>query len=201
MSDHDAILAAIIADPADDLPRLAYADWCEENGDDARAEFIRVQVALAKLDAELMDEEDCGSSGCEGCKERRGLRAREAELRRGMYSMGSYGTFRRGFLAKWKGPLDAWLEHGQALAAAHPLERVEASDKRPDHEEDNRWRWYIGTSDYPDCVPRAIFELMDGFVNDPAQDQDKAYLARDAAVDALSAALIAHARNRAPARA
>jgi uncharacterized protein (TIGR02996 family) len=44
----EALLAAVIAESADDLPRLAYADWLEEHGDDARAEFIRVQVRLGR---------------------------------------------------------------------------------------------------------------------------------------------------------
>lgn len=46
----DALHAAILANPADDLPRLAYADWLEEYGDDeaqVRARFIRVQLQLA----------------------------------------------------------------------------------------------------------------------------------------------------------
>lgn len=33
MAQHDALLAAVCAAPDDDLPRLAYADWCDENGD------------------------------------------------------------------------------------------------------------------------------------------------------------------------
>ena len=49
MNDGDALLAAICADPADDLPRLAYADWLEEHDDAARAEFVRVQCELARL--------------------------------------------------------------------------------------------------------------------------------------------------------
>ena len=48
---HDAFLHAIHASPADDLPRLVYADWLEENRDAARAEFIRVQCELAPIDA------------------------------------------------------------------------------------------------------------------------------------------------------
>jgi uncharacterized protein (TIGR02996 family) len=44
-------LRAIIADPDSDGPRLVYADWREECGDSARAEFIRVQCALAALPA------------------------------------------------------------------------------------------------------------------------------------------------------
>src|SRR5262245_29373729 len=49
MTDGDALLAAILADPDEDTPRLAYADWLQENGECDRAEFIRVQVDLARL--------------------------------------------------------------------------------------------------------------------------------------------------------
>jgi uncharacterized protein (TIGR02996 family) len=41
-------LDAIVASPDDDTPRLAYADWLDEHGDAARAEFIRTQIALAR---------------------------------------------------------------------------------------------------------------------------------------------------------
>ena len=47
MSDHDALLAAVLANPDDDLPRLVLADWLEETGQPvsiARAHFIRAQI-------------------------------------------------------------------------------------------------------------------------------------------------------------
>jgi uncharacterized protein (TIGR02996 family) len=43
--DELALLKAVAADPADDLPRLVYADWLDEHGRPERAEFIRLQVA------------------------------------------------------------------------------------------------------------------------------------------------------------
>jgi uncharacterized protein (TIGR02996 family) len=49
-SQRDVLLRAICASPSDDLPRLAYADWLEEHDDTARAEFIRVQLELARID-------------------------------------------------------------------------------------------------------------------------------------------------------
>jgi uncharacterized protein (TIGR02996 family) len=47
MSERDALLAAILATPGDDTVRLAFADWCDENGEADRAEFIRLQIHLA----------------------------------------------------------------------------------------------------------------------------------------------------------
>lgn len=46
------LLAAILANHADDLPRLVYADFLDERGgpgDVERAEFIRVQVEIARI--------------------------------------------------------------------------------------------------------------------------------------------------------
>lgn len=45
------LLRAILDDPADDVPRLIYADWLEDRGD-PRGEFIRVQCELASLDGD-----------------------------------------------------------------------------------------------------------------------------------------------------
>lgn len=65
MTQHDALLAAVCDAPDDDLPRLVYADWCDENGDPDRAEFIRTQIEIAK-----------GAKGKKLAK----LQAREQEL-------------------------------------------------------------------------------------------------------------------------
>jgi uncharacterized protein (TIGR02996 family) len=47
MTTEDALLAAVAANPADDLPRLVYADWLDENDRPVRAEFIRLQIEIA----------------------------------------------------------------------------------------------------------------------------------------------------------
>src|SRR5919201_6511949 len=44
-----AFLRLILADPEADGPRLVYADWLDEHGQPDRAEFIRVQCALAQM--------------------------------------------------------------------------------------------------------------------------------------------------------
>jgi uncharacterized protein (TIGR02996 family) len=43
-SDLQALLAAIVANPSDDVARLAYADCMEEQGNAPRAQFIRLQI-------------------------------------------------------------------------------------------------------------------------------------------------------------
>jgi uncharacterized protein (TIGR02996 family) len=55
MKHHPAFLHDIIEHPNDDAPRLIYADWLDEHGgaeEQARAEFIRVQIELARLGAD-----------------------------------------------------------------------------------------------------------------------------------------------------
>ena len=46
MSTEAGLLAAIVADPESDVLRLVYADWLEENGQAARAKFIRARLVL-----------------------------------------------------------------------------------------------------------------------------------------------------------
>lgn len=46
MTHDDAFLQAILEAPDDDTPRLIYADWLDEHGDPARAEFIRLQYQI-----------------------------------------------------------------------------------------------------------------------------------------------------------
>jgi uncharacterized protein (TIGR02996 family) len=51
MTDHDALLAAICAAPEEDTPRLVLADWLEENDQPDQAQFIRIQIQLARTPA------------------------------------------------------------------------------------------------------------------------------------------------------
>lgn len=60
MTDRDALIAGIVANPEDTHRRLLFADFLEEQGDYDRAEFIRVQCAVH----ELMPTCPCGT--CQG---------------------------------------------------------------------------------------------------------------------------------------
>ena len=58
MTDHDALLRAIVENPAEDTPRLMYADWLDDHADGfaspdsarARAALIRDDVLMAQRD-------------------------------------------------------------------------------------------------------------------------------------------------------
>src|SRR3954471_14846923 len=52
MTEESAFLAGIRAEPKDDLRRLVYADWLEEQPDDlcrAKAEYLRLEVHVSGL--------------------------------------------------------------------------------------------------------------------------------------------------------
>jgi uncharacterized protein (TIGR02996 family) len=48
MSEREAFQRAICENPDDDTPRLVFADWLQEHGEEERAEFIRLQIQLAR---------------------------------------------------------------------------------------------------------------------------------------------------------
>ena len=50
MDERNSFMQAILARPDDDMPRLVFADWIEENDDPDRAVFIREQCALARVE-------------------------------------------------------------------------------------------------------------------------------------------------------
>lgn len=49
MTDESGLLTAVRAAPDDDLVRLAYADWLDENGRTAHAAFVRLQIEAARV--------------------------------------------------------------------------------------------------------------------------------------------------------
>lgn len=85
----EPFLAAMNAHLDDDTPRLVFADWLQENGDEPRAQFIRLQCAAAR--------------GGEGAKEAESLltehRARWlVGMPKGVQSHPNGCVFRRGFI-------------------------------------------------------------------------------------------------------
>ena len=126
MSDEElALLRAVAAAPADDTARLVYADWLDEHGRAARAEFIRLQVELAKK-AQLPPAIRPHSVD---------LERRQQQLQDDHYDelLGPFAglggveefTFDRGFVDALTLDVDTFLRHAAALAAAVPAPAVE----------------------------------------------------------------------------
>lgn len=104
MSDRDSFLKAIRANPDDDLPRLVFADWLDEHGDEKWAAVIRDQCARPH---QRVEHTGHGPAG-----------------RRPTW------VFQRGFVTEFAGPFAGWVAHADAvlpfsanltvLLAAHP---------------------------------------------------------------------------------
>jgi uncharacterized protein (TIGR02996 family) len=146
--EEDALLRAVRDEP-EDAPRLVYADWLEEHGQPHRAEFIRVQCELAKLDAaggrranfvpvELFGFTCLWHVGPGGEPRRRELEEREEELLRGhgagwvrpFKRLAREGTFRRGFLEEVTVTVPQFVRHAGALFAHAPVRRVKVEEVR-----------------------------------------------------------------------
>jgi uncharacterized protein (TIGR02996 family) len=48
VNEREALLRAVCENPDDDTPRLVFADWLDEHDEPERAEFIRVQIKIAR---------------------------------------------------------------------------------------------------------------------------------------------------------
>lgn len=216
----DAFVRAIIEAPADDAVRLIFADWLEDRGESARATFIRFQCRRAELMrfveswAGKASNERGGELGAEAgaaLAEAQALERRECELLsggrdyewffpRGAFRDPASWTYQRGFVADVTCTLADWLARGAAIVSRHPVERVTLAGAEP---EELRvwqdWNWWKNTvNDHPDTLPPAVFDLLEGGEPDTLPGADpvwRAYPTRDAALGALSAALLRHARE------
>ena len=103
-----AFLAAIAANPDDDLPRLVYADWLDENGDPDRAEFIRIQIELAKLPGHDFRRVDLLE------RERELLVTHRSEWRLPEFP-DRVQVFHRGFVDRVEAPAEWLLDHPGSL--------------------------------------------------------------------------------------
>jgi uncharacterized protein (TIGR02996 family) len=155
MTDAEGLFAAILADPEDDTPRLVYADWLEEHGDPERAEFIRVQIKLARLptaDLESREEVLLARHEEEWLSP---LKARGAPL-----EGGAAGAFRRGFVEVVWMPATAFLDRAQELFARAPVLELRVTRATPDE-----FHWLMQS---PRLARLRGLDLSDRRLGDPA---------------------------------
>lgn len=124
--DRNALLAAIRARPDEDTPRLALADWCDENGDPERAEFIRLQFEAerhAEYTPERLDIDERVSALLE--KNRAAWIARVPDWALDPEWPPEIRDFRRGFLHRIAAKAEDLLAHSDDLFAAAPIRKAE----------------------------------------------------------------------------
>jgi uncharacterized protein (TIGR02996 family) len=128
MATREDFLRAIVEEPDDDTHRLVFADWLDEHGELARAEFIRVQIELAR-----------GAKGRRKgtleARQRDLLAAHAAEwiepIRQWIYEDWSATpyTFCRGFVEEIDVLGETLVECGRELFAAAPIRGVRMPDE------------------------------------------------------------------------
>ena len=136
MDEEAAILAAVAAQPADELPRLAYADWLDDHADHfpdpeaarLRAEFVRVQCEIGRVEhlpspdlrryVHLYRRQDDLLTN-----HRRDLLGPVAD------ALGPHDVvFDRGFAAELRLDADRFARHAEAIAALRPRPDVTVGD-------------------------------------------------------------------------
>ncbi|MBX9623115.1 MAG: TIGR02996 domain-containing protein [Gemmataceae bacterium] len=135
MDQEAAILAAVAANPSDDLPRLAYADWLDDHAADrpdpeaarVRAEFIRVQC-------EIKRHEHLSSPELQRYAD---LYRRQDALLTNHHRdlLGPLGddlgphaaAFSRGFVTELRLDVDEFVRHADHIAALAPIPEVMVS--------------------------------------------------------------------------
>lgn len=135
-----AFLSAIIERPADDTPRLIYADWLEEQGRGEWAEFIRAAIAKGDDDSQAEFHELVKRTDPYGEAEVFGLRApwrmtcyRPLHELRSKHRIPTTLT-RRGFIAVVSCTAADWLAHAATITASQPIEMVTLTTVLPRNE-------------------------------------------------------------------
>lgn len=125
MTPDNPFLQALLAEPDDDTLRLAIADWLDENDRPARAEFVRVQVELARGLADRDRRRHLER------RQRDLLVAHDVEWVEPLAAVlncrpGEWGgwVFRRGFVEYFRLPAATVNRHGHRLAALTPVREL-----------------------------------------------------------------------------
>ena len=139
LTERDTFLQAIIEDPWNDGPRLMFADWLDEHGEEDRAEFIRLQCASAdspSLDSAAREQRfhayDTQAGNLLWKRINRPAKDIDAVIWAGMardlvpngalYIDHLY--WRRGFLENVTCSPEDWRKYGATILAEHPLTLV-----------------------------------------------------------------------------
>jgi uncharacterized protein (TIGR02996 family) len=184
----DGLLQAILSEPGDDSVRLVAADWLDEHGQPGRAEFIRLQVALARRPNDDACRAACRPPHFSGCPERRLLQRErelwrhhgcdwEADVRDALRTGRRLNAdplgqalrceWRRGFVWRVAWNCADFFRHAGVLFRCQPVEAVTLSDCEPDTTTNRpRWTWLPDEqwrrrqAAPPWCLPWRLYDLI-----------------------------------------
>jgi uncharacterized protein (TIGR02996 family) len=143
LNSHEAFMQTIRENPDDNAPRLVYADWLEENGYELYAEFIRVQIELARTGQQdkryLLRAVTPQDIAARDALEPRviALMQREQELKKKHAAWRRLPPnwpalsdgYERGLLYFWRGPADQFLRYGEEIWEYGPVRRLHIEGK------------------------------------------------------------------------
>jgi uncharacterized protein (TIGR02996 family) len=111
MSTRAGLIAAILANPADDTPRLVFADYLQENGEIERAEFIRLHIEAA------------GEPNSKAGKRAAAILKKRGRAWRKLLGLrdDAADTYDRGFLTDVTLMMGGFAEHTAAALAIEPV--------------------------------------------------------------------------------
>jgi len=124
MNEQLALLRSILDTPDDDTPRVVYADWLEEHDQSERAEFIRLQCALAQRFRERSYVADDALLMTQWERQNELLRTYRATWLNELPPWVGVQYFRRGFISSIQVTAAQWIDQGNALEQMTPLDTV-----------------------------------------------------------------------------
>jgi uncharacterized protein (TIGR02996 family) len=130
---YEPFLKMICENPADDAPRLVYADWLEENGEELRAVFIRAQIAVACGEVNF---DDLPKDWCRPYEQVFAIANRDWRKELPNLSGVSWGQFYRGFICAADFNMPKWFFKRYAAAfEVAPIQSLRISYMRSHHME------------------------------------------------------------------
>ncbi|MBY0457601.1 MAG: TIGR02996 domain-containing protein [Gemmataceae bacterium] len=118
MTDRDALLAAILAQPEEDTPRLMFADWLQENGEVDRGQFVRLQVEAGQAEGFSPQARALDAQARALLERHRAAWA--PDLPDGVMTW----QFARGFIEHATANVAVFARDAAALFAAHPVREL-----------------------------------------------------------------------------
>jgi uncharacterized protein (TIGR02996 family) len=121
MTDRAAFIAAIRAAPNDDAPRLVFADWLQENGEEGLADFIRHSIETKDTPRRRRRSLRAFAPQADGLKWNRIWYCDRIDFREIIPPVAGID---RGLTTIVWMAADEWLAHAHAIFGAHPVSIV-----------------------------------------------------------------------------